>query len=41
MVKGHQTLAVSKIATAMEQSARTGQTVRIPWTAEEMAREYS
>lgn len=30
-VLGHETLAVSKIASACEQSARTGQSVELTW----------
>ncbi|XP_077291817.1 inositol 2-dehydrogenase-like [Arctopsyche grandis] len=41
MVQGFQTIAVSKIATAAEKSARTGMTVELKWTEEERNRKYS
>lgn len=40
-VTGYQTLTVSKIATAAEESARSGQTVTLTWTKEELNRIYS
>nr|AAV91366.1 hypothetical protein 13 [Lonomia obliqua] len=40
-VTSWQTLAVSKIATAAEESARTGKTVDIDWSGDDIPAEYS
>jgi myo-inositol 2-dehydrogenase/D-chiro-inositol 1-dehydrogenase len=35
-VLGHETLAVSKIASACEESARSGQSVELTWKTEDL-----
>lgn len=40
-VTDYQTLAVSKIATAAEESARTGKTVEIDWSKDKIPANYS